>query len=138
MSYRFTYGSAVENMDESLRIKKESDSNYHEEYDSDGNFIHVDDDLEYAETTSLDSAERDSIRKLYQSNKAARVNSPPTSLRKENLTLPTHDITLHLIAEVNRILPHPDPILRLSPPSRAGFIYDLTTLPILPPLQYFA
>jgi hypothetical protein len=124
-------------VDETLRLQKAIHSNYREDYDSDGNYIH-DDELELAETTSLDSAERDSIRKLYKSNKAARINFPPTSLRKETLTLPNHAITLHLLAEVNRLLPHPDPIFRLPPPSWAEFIYNLTTLPILPPLEYFA
>ena len=134
MSYHFTYGSEVEN----LSNQKARVTTYHTEYDSDGNFLHDDDELELAETTSLDLAERASIQKLYQNNKNARVNFPPSMLLKKNLTLPTHEITLHLIAEVNRLLPYPGPIFRLSPPSRAEFIYDLTKLPILPSLEYFA
>ena len=101
MSYQFTYGTEVE----ILSNQKACVTTYHTEYDSDGNFVQDDDELEFADTTSLDSAERASIQKLYQSNKNATVNFPPSMLLKENLTLPTHEITLHLIAEVNRLLP---------------------------------
>jgi len=134
MSYRFTYGSEVTFVNDSL---PKPTTTFVQDYHSDDNYIHDDDELEFAETMSLDSAERASNRKLYLRNKAVRVQFSPTLLKKENLTLPSHAITLHLLAEFNRILPHPGPIFRLSLPSRAEFIYNLTSLPILPPLKCF-
>jgi len=133
MSYHFIHGSEVTFVDDSLPKSTTTFS-----YDSDYN-SNEDDDIKFAETTSLDSEERASIRKRYLSNKAARVQFPSTLLQKENLTLPRHAITLlHLLAEFNRIFPHPGTISRLSPPSRTEFISNLTSLPILPPLEYFA
>ena len=103
MSYRFTYGSEVTFVNDTL---PKPTTTFVQDYDSDDNYIYDDNEIEFAETTSLDSAERASIRKLYQRNKAARVPFPPTLLQKGIFKIPIHAITLHLIAEFNRILPH--------------------------------
>jgi hypothetical protein len=89
MSYHFIHGSEVTFVDDSLPKSTTTFS-----YDSDYN-SNEDDDIKFAETTSLDSEERASIRKRYLSNKAARVQFPSTLLQKENLTLPRHAITLN-------------------------------------------
>jgi len=136
MSHHFTHGSEVTFVADFIPKTTATSTDFC--YDCDGNYLHDDDEIEFAETTSLDSEERASIRKLYISNKALRVQFPPTLLQKETLTLPCHDITLHLPLEYNLILPHPSPISKLSPISRAEFIFNLTSLPTLPPLEYFA
>jgi len=74
MSYRFTHGSEITFVDDSLPLKSNNNFCYDSDYNSN------EDDIEFAETMSLDSAERDSIRKLYMSNNAAKVQFSPNAL----------------------------------------------------------
>ena len=79
MSYHFTHGSEVTFVVNFIP-KTTTTTSTDFCYNSDGNYIHDDDEIKFAETTSLYSEERASIRKLYSSNEAARVQLPPTLL----------------------------------------------------------